>query len=254
MTLETIPCPSCGAAAAADDAFCAECGGNLRHQPANAAAPPVPEAAEMRAEPPEATRMAQSQVEDAPEPAATRAGAAAPASAPGPAPAPAAARSASVDLTKLDTTARVAALCGLLAFINSFLPWYTVSFDGVGVGSANAWDLDYAWISVLLMLGLAIAVALPAFGVEFKQMISPAWVGVVGVVCAIVIVIRWATYPSGSDLGVDAGAGVGTYLGLILALVVAVFGVRADTTHDRALQHFFGSFRHAGDHQPPARP
>lgn len=246
MTLETIPCPSCGATAAADDAFCAECGGNLRREPAAAAAQPVHEAAEIRADHVEATRMAQSPVEDVSEPAATPA--------PTAAPTPVAARSASVDLAKLDTTARVAALCGLLAFINSFLPWYTVSFDGVGVGSANAWDLDYAWISVLLMLGLAIAVALPAFGVEFRQMISPAWVGVVGAVCAIVIMIRWATYPSGSDLGVDAGAGVGTYLGLILALVVAVFGVRADTMHDRALQHFFGSFRHAGDHQPPARP
>ena len=143
MTLETIPCPSCGAIAAADDAFCAECGGNLRREPAAAAAQPVHEAAEMRADHVEATRMAQYPVEDGSEPAATPA----PTTAPTAAPTPVAARSASVDLAKLDTTARVAALCGLLAFINSFLPWYTVSFDGVGVGSANAWDLNYAWNS-----------------------------------------------------------------------------------------------------------
>jgi hypothetical protein len=232
MTLETVPCPSCGATAAADDAFCAECGGTLQQEPAAAPAQPVHDATQTTAVPPGATQMAQ----------------------PGPEVAPAAGRQVAFDVTRLDLTARIAAACGLLAFINSFLPWYTVSFDGVGVGSANAWDLDYAWIAVLLLLGLAIAIALPAFGLDLKQRISPAWVGVIGAVATIVIVIRWATYPSGSDLGVDAGAGVGTYLGLILALIVTAFGVRMDATHERALARFFDSFRHASDHQPPARP
>lgn len=259
MTLEANPCPSCGAKVAADDAFCAECGGNLRTEPAVATAPPLHAAPDAGTENPDLTRMAQFRAEDAPTAAAAAASVTAPSTSappsdPTPAPHAATARPTSVDLTQLDMTARVAAVCGLLAFINSFLPWYTVSFDGVGVGSANAWNLDYAWLPVLLMLGLAIAVALPAFGVEMKQMISPAWIGVIGAVCAIVIVIRWATYPSGSDLGVDAGAGVGTYLGLALAVVVTVFGVRVDAMHDRSLSRFFGVLRHAGDHQPPARP
>ncbi len=286
MTLETVPCPSCGATAAPDDAFCAECGGNLRSESAASPVPPLRAAPETGTDGADLTRMAQSRTENASATAPMSASAAespsAPTTAPtsespptptttsasattlGPAPtpptpasappAPAAGRPTSVDLTKLDTTARVAAVCGLLAFINSFLPWYTVSFDGVGVGSANAWDLDYAWLPVLLMLGLAIVVVLPAFGVEMRQMVSPAWIGVVGIACAIIVVIRWATYPTANDLGVDAGAGVGTYLGLALALVVAVVGIRADTTHDRSLSHFFGSMRHAGDHQPPARP
>jgi hypothetical protein len=231
MTLETIHCPSCGAQAALDDAFCAECGGELRPAPAPMQAPPLHEPTGAGAELPGATPMAQNRSADAPAPG----------------------RGASFDIAKLDLIARVAASCGLLAFINSFLPWYTVSFEGVGIGSANAWDLDYAWISVLLLLGLGIAVALPAFSVGMRQVISPAAVGAVGAVATIIVVIRWATYPSGSDLGVDAGAGVGTYLGLVLALIVTGFGVRADAAHDRVLPRFFSSFRRPGDHQPPTR-
>ena len=231
MTLETIHCPSCGAQAAADDAFCAECGGELRPAPAPAQAPPLQEALSQGSERPDATPMAQNRSDDSPAPG----------------------RAASFDIAKLDLVARVAALCGLLAFIDSFLPWYTVSFEGVGIGSANAWDLDYAWIPVLLLLGLGIAVALPAFGAGMRQVINPATVGVVGAVATVIIVIRWATYPSGSDLGVDAGAGVGTYLGLVLALIVTGFGVRADAAHDRVLPRLFNSLRRPDDHQPPTR-
>ncbi|MGW2525333.1 hypothetical protein ACWC09_52120 [Streptomyces sp. NPDC001617] len=160
-------------------------------------------------------------------------------------------RTRTVDIAKLDRTARVVAVCGLLAFIDSFLPWYTVSASGLGrLGSANAWNLNYAWIPMLLLLGLGVATALPAFGIRPPALLSPPTVTGVGLLCTIIVIVRWITYPSGSDLGVSAGAGFGTYLGLALTLVVTAFGVYADATQDRVLARLFAALKQ----QPPSGP
>ena len=229
MTLNTIYCPSCGAKAADDDAFCAECGSHLRRSPEPGAEPHLHDAAAAGTEPPQATRTAQYRTEDRRTPS----------------------RNTSFDPAKLDLAARVAAVCGLLALIDSFLPWYTVSFAGVGLASANAWDLNYAWVPILLLLGLGVTVIAPAFNTGTRRTIGPALIAVVGTIAAVIIAIRWATYPTGSDLGVSAGAGVGTYLALALALIVTGFGVRTDATHDRMLIRFFNPSKKSGDHRPP---
>ena len=167
---------------------------------------------------------------------------------------PTANRARTFDIAKLDLTARVTAVCGLLAFIDSFLAWYTVSSQGVTLASANAWNVNYAWIPALVLLGLGIVVTLAGFGVGPPRGINPALVIGVGAASAIMVLIRWLTYPSGSDFGVSAGAGIGTYLALALALIVTGFGVRADAARDRVLARLFGSLTGSNRQQPPTQP
>jgi hypothetical protein len=58
---------------------------------------------------------------------------------------------------------------GLLAFIFSLFPYYTVSvkgLGGLGGGSTSAWHGFFGWFGVLLALAGAVLVALPLLGVR----------------------------------------------------------------------------------------
>lgn len=231
MTLETTHCPSCGAVVEDQDAFCGNCGRRLQHEPVPDPVPPV-SGAGTAAGAPKPTRTAQYQPGDS----------------------PAANRAQVFDIAKLDLTARVTVVCGLLAFIDSFLPWYTVSFGGVGLSSVNAWNEDYAWVPMLLLLALGIATALPAFGLRTPVWLTPVTVTGVGLLCVIIVAVRWVTFPSGTDLGVSAGAGFGTYLGMALALVVTGFGIRADATQDRVLPRLLAAVKQRPPSGPTAPP
>jgi hypothetical protein len=119
---------------------------------------------------------------------------------------------------------------GVLAFIDSFLPWYGVN----GFGTASAWNSGFgAWFACILMVFVGVSVAARVFGGR-----NTGSVGSVGstnvtwnlinlavpVVAVIVILLRWVTYPDAPKaLNLDPGARFGLYLGLILAIVQAVF-------------------------------
>ena len=118
---------------------------------------------------------------------------------------------------------------GALAFITSFLPWYTVSFDFGGAlgisssGSFNAWDANFgAWFPMLVLLAIGVLVALPHFGTQVPNL---ALIWLAGAAAAFVIIIlRWITFPSGDSPGVSAGAGFGLFVGLVIAVASGVAG------------------------------
>jgi hypothetical protein len=118
---------------------------------------------------------------------------------------------------------------GVLMFVDSFLPWYGVSVKGYGSASSSGWNSGFgAWFSIILVLAVAGLAAARVFGGRSMPAVANgqfSWTlitAVVSVIAAIIILLRWVTYPSAT--GVDAGAKFGTYLGLIIAIVQAVFG------------------------------
>lgn len=157
-----------------------------------------------------------------------------------------------MDLTKLGRTERVLAIVGLLAFIDSFLPWWSI-----GDLNTSAWHLGF-W-SVLPMLALVeigLAVALPLTGQSVSIRGGYATFGAAALAASIITLIRLLTYPSADVLGVSAGADFGTYLGLILGIVATVFAYLGFTAAGGTLNNIGAAFssqpQHAG-YVPPAQ-
>lgn len=113
---------------------------------------------------------------------------------------------------------------GVLAFIVSLLPWYSVSYGGFG-GSLSAWNSGFpAWFAVLLLMAAGVVVLLPHFGVAVARR-SLIWLVLAGV-ATLLILLRWVTLPDDGGLG-DFGFGAdgfesGAGFGLIVGLIVAV--------------------------------
>jgi hypothetical protein len=165
-----------------------------------------------------------------------------------------------MDLTKLGRTERVLAIVGLLAFIDSFLPWWSVS-AGPYTASESGWNVGFAgWFPLLLLFAVGVLVALPAFGQSVVVRGGYAAFGAASLLATIIILIRWLTYPSGSDayagLGVSAGASFGTYIGLILGIVATVFSYLAFTAAGGSINKFADAFKAQpaaeGGYVPPA--
>jgi hypothetical protein len=119
---------------------------------------------------------------------------------------------------------------GLVMFIVSFLPWYGASFLGHS-DSVSAWSAGFgAWFSCLLVLAVGGVVAFRVFGGRDLPALgngAVSWAFVltaVSILAAIIVLLRWLTYPSSSISGLNVGAKFGTYVGLIVAIVQAVFG------------------------------
>ena len=160
-----------------------------------------------------------------------------------------------MDLTKLGRTERVFAIVGLLAFINTFLPWWSVSAKGSiaalagtdASASGNAWDIGFwAWFPMLLLLVLGILVALPAFGRTVVIRGGYAAFGAVSLLATIIVLILWLTYspvPSELSAYVDSSASFGTYLALVLGIVATVFAYLAFTAAGGSLNKFGDAFK-----------
>ena len=127
-------------------------------------------------------------------------------------------------------------------FIVSFLPWYGASFLGHS-DSVSAWSAGFgAWFSCLLVLAVGAVVAVRVFGGRPLPTIgngSVSWsfiLTAVSILAALIVLLRWLTYPSSSVSGLSVGAKWGTYVGLVVAIVQAVFG--------------YLSIMHAGEKMP----
>lgn len=134
---------------------------------------------------------------------------------------------AEFDVKQVSTFQWLGIGAGALAFINSFLPWYSVSYEAGPISeslSLNQWDVAFiGWFPLLLLIGAAVVVALPLFGVNVPNG-TMIWAGLAGL-ATLLTLLRWLTYESGAEAealgsaGVSAGASFGTIIGLILAVV-----------------------------------
>jgi hypothetical protein len=128
-----------------------------------------------------------------------------------------------MDLSKLGRTEQVLSAVGLLLFVLSFLPWYSISYLGFS-WSADAWSdpsgfLD--WFPVLLLLVYGVILALPAFGVavDIPTLASPvnrAFIGLaLSAFAVLLFAIQGLTYPSADGYG---GPSWAYFVALVLAL------------------------------------
>jgi hypothetical protein len=173
-----------------------------------------------------------------------------------------------MDLTKLGRTERVLAVVGLLAFIDTFLPWWSVSAKGsiaalAGSGASangNAWDIGFwAWFPMVLLLAVGVLVALPAFGRAVVIRGGYAAFGAVALLSTIILLILWLTYspiPSELSAYVDSSASFGTYLAVVLAIVATAFSYLGFTAAGGTLNKFGDAFKaqppQAAAYVPPA--
>jgi hypothetical protein len=123
---------------------------------------------------------------------------------------------------------RLGLIAGGVALVSSFLPWYRVSYHAPNLpisnaASASAWRVSFGgWFPVLLLIALAVLIGVRNAGVKLPaqattalqlgQLVGPP-------LAAVIIVIRWLSYPGGSSTYVSAGAGFGLFVGLAAALV-----------------------------------
>lgn len=144
---------------------------------------------------------------------------------------PAPAAQAKELLARLSLADRIGVGAGIAILVASLLPWYTVSLEGIAGDrsySSSAWDASFGgWFPVLLLMATAVLIVvrrtvatLPAgltAAVPLVQMAAPP-------LAVVVILIRWLTYPNGTDGYSSAGAGFGLFLGLAVAIAGCVGG------------------------------
>jgi hypothetical protein len=149
------------------------------------------------------------------------------------------------DSTKVTTLDWVVVSAGVLAYISSFLPWYSsrvsVSLFRIERSAhvnVNAWNAGFgAWFSVLLLVVAGGVVLASAMGVRLPVARPLITLGL-AVLAFVTILLRWATFSDtvggqgnlgnlgnidvGGVLTASSGAGFGLYLGLIAAVAAAV--------------------------------
>jgi hypothetical protein len=114
---------------------------------------------------------------------------------------------------------------GGLAFIDSFLPWYTASIEGQSLGSASGWH-SYSWLAILLLVAAG-ALVLTANAGQQINLPAPIHLITLGLsgLATLLILLRWLTWmgDKGTSLfSLHQGAGFGMILGLILGIAASV--------------------------------
>ena len=121
------------------------------------------------------------------------------------------------EISALSTPRKLLLASGGLLFINSFLPWYHVSFAGFSASQSGWHQLGtLVWIVLLATLvweGLKIAGVAPVRGKQ-ADLATAAGAGLVVLLGVIFVIIRLS----------DGGLGIGFWLGIVL---LAVFGYAA---------------------------
>jgi hypothetical protein len=152
----------------------------------------------------------------------------------------------------------VVVAAGVLAYVCSFLPWYTLTASVPILGitqstNVNAWNAGFgAWFSVLLLVAAAGVVLASMVGGRLRRPASQSLITLaLSALAFITIVLRWATFPDaagglsrigelgdvqlgafnlGNAFRITSGASVGLYLGLgaaVAALAASSLTFRA---------------------------
>jgi len=139
---------------------------------------------------------------------------------------------AEFDVKRVTTLEWAGIGAGLAALIFSMLPWYSVTYAGIG-GSVSAWNSGFAaWFPMLLLVIVAGMLVATQFGVKVEKL-TLTWMVASGI-SVVLVLLRWITLPDDGGLGefgglgasgIEAGAGAGLFLGLIAAIVSTVAAV-----------------------------
>jgi hypothetical protein len=150
-----------------------------------------------------------------------------------------------MSLTKLGAVERLLGVLGVLAFIDSFLPWFTVSFLSTSL-STNGWTTGIGgWLPVLLLVALGVGAVLPAFGVNVSVRGGYLLYALAAALATVIVLIRWVTYPSvGADYSayMSVGASAGTFVGLGLAIAATAVAYRGFVKGGGSLSRFGEAF------------
>lgn len=138
---------------------------------------------------------------------------------------------------KLGRTELILALAGLVAFISSFTHWFQASVSATVLGnlyagSTNGWSSGIAaWGAILLLIAVGAMALLPTFDVAPKMHGRYRLFMMLAAIALVLVIIRWASYPtaSASESGAQfsEGAGLGTFLCLLAALAATGFSYLA---------------------------
>lgn len=150
---------------------------------------------------------------------------------------------------------------GAAALVFSFLPFWGVSYDVKGVGSAsssfNAWH-SFGFLGLLMVLAAAGAVAARVFGDMTLPTLPVGWHVVVAGLAGLgtlLLVLRGFSYDSGgfSGFGSSVSAGVrwGGYLLFLAGIAESVFAVLALRESGESVSFDRGPTHGGGPDAPP---
>jgi len=130
-----------------------------------------------------------------------------------------------VDLSKISLFSWLVMGGGVLAFIASFLPYYSYdlgSFLGINIGhfSGNAWHGFFGWFGMLLLLAAGVIVALGIF-TDFKNPMTPMFT-LIGAGAGFLCVLLALFVGFG---GPGSYRNVGYWISLVAAVAAAVGAV-----------------------------
>ena len=136
-----------------------------------------------------------------------------------------------MDINKLSTSEKIIAVSGIVLFISSFLPWFSVEAGGISYGDGNGWDVGFLWGGIPTLLGLVMVahVVLSNFA-ENVNLPDLPWARVhmiAGIVAAALVVLKLliGEDADGAEaLGVDITRSYGLFLATIAALGLAAGG------------------------------
>ena len=133
----------------------------------------------------------------------------------------------SFDWNRLSTQDRVIIGGAAVAFIAAFLPWYGVSFEGLGI-TVSGWSAGFtAWAGALLLTAAGVLLVLRRSGATFNlgNLGPSVLVAGVSAVGLLLVIIRWISSPR--YRGLDVGARYGIYIALIAGLAEVAAAVTA---------------------------
>jgi hypothetical protein len=111
---------------------------------------------------------------------------------------------------------------GFLAFIFSFVTYYSYSFGPLS-RDFNAWDGFFGWFSTLLALFSAALLAVHLFAPQVQlPTVRSVVLGGFGLAALFVIIAGFVDSRNISGTGIDSSRGAGYYLSLIVILAGAV--------------------------------
>jgi hypothetical protein len=145
---------------------------------------------------------------------------------------------------------------GLIAFIASFLPWFSFS-AGLFSFSVNAWSLGFlAWFPVLLMVAAAGVILAQQLGANVPA-VKPGWPLILlgaAALSLVLILIRWISLSSDTGglafSGASYGAGFGLYVGLIAAIGLGLSQYMVFRSTGQSLNEVTQQFRRPGPTPP----